>query len=362
MRPKKRSSCPRGPRRRPPRCAARRSSTSSSRPRRARARRSSSPASACAPTSSTSARRTSSVTKGETLLDTAKNLEAMRADVDRHPPPASGRAALRRARTSTRAVVNAGDGAHEHPTQALLDAFTIRAQKRQASRASTSRSSATSRTRASRARTRILLGKLGANVRFAAPAHDDAAGLETLGADGARRARGSTSAVEGADVVMMLRIQHERLAGAMMSDDARVQPHVRPRRRDGSRRAKPDAIVMHPGPMNRGVEIDPRRRRRRAQRDPRSGRGRRRRAHGGARAGRSDRRTAGDDAVASAPLGVFDSGLGGLTVVRALREALPHEDIVYLGDTARVPYGTKGAGDGREATRSGARITSSRAA
>jgi glutamate racemase len=44
----------------------------------------------------------------------------------------------------------------------------------------------------------------------------------------------------------------------------------------------------------------------------------------------------------SAPLGVFDSGLGGLTVVRALREALPHEDIVYLGDTARVPYGTKG--------------------
>jgi glutamate racemase len=46
--------------------------------------------------------------------------------------------------------------------------------------------------------------------------------------------------------------------------------------------------------------------------------------------------------VSDAPLGVFDSGLGGLTVVRALREALPHEDIVYLGDTARVPYGTKG--------------------
>ncbi|MBX3191188.1 MAG: glutamate racemase [Labilithrix sp.] len=44
----------------------------------------------------------------------------------------------------------------------------------------------------------------------------------------------------------------------------------------------------------------------------------------------------------NAPLGVFDSGLGGLTVVRALRAALPHEDIVYLGDTARVPYGTKG--------------------
>jgi len=47
--------------------------------------------------------------------------------------------------------------------------------------------------------------------------------------------------------------------------------------------------------------------------------------------------------AADAPLGVFDSGLGGLTVVRALREALPHEHIVYLGDTARVPYGTKGA-------------------
>ncbi len=44
-----------------------------------------------------------------------------------------------------------------------------------------------------------------------------------------------------------------------------------------------------------------------------------------------------------APLGVFDSGLGGLTVVRAIREALPHEDIIYLGDTARVPYGTRSA-------------------
>ncbi|MBL9108295.1 MAG: hypothetical protein JNM74_03460, partial [Myxococcales bacterium] len=49
-----------------------------------------------------------------------------------------------------------------------------------------------------------------------------------------------------------------------------------------------------------------------------------------------------DDARRDAPLGVFDSGLGGLTVVRAIRAALPNENIVYLGDTARVPYGTKG--------------------
>ena len=48
-----------------------------------------------------------------------------------------------------------------------------------------------------------------------------------------------------------------------------------------------------------------------------------------------------DDGARDRPLGVFDSGLGGLTVVRALREALPHENIVYLGDTARVPYGTR---------------------
>jgi glutamate racemase len=47
---------------------------------------------------------------------------------------------------------------------------------------------------------------------------------------------------------------------------------------------------------------------------------------------------------ASRPIGVFDSGLGGLTVLRALHERLPAEDLIYFGDTARVPYGTKGAG------------------
>jgi aspartate carbamoyltransferase catalytic subunit len=196
----------------------------------------------------------SSVSKGETLLDTAKNIEAMQADliVVRHS--SSGAPAFLAARMDA-SIVNAGDGAHEHPTQGLLDAFTIRRAKGRLAGLVVAICGDISHSRVARSNA-ILLRKMGAEVRFAGPRTMIPRDAEQI-AEGVRVMPSLEAAVEGADVVMMLRIQNERLAGAMMSTT-----------REYSRtfglgpamiaRAKPDAIVMHPGPINRGVELDPR--------------------------------------------------------------------------------------------------------
>jgi aspartate carbamoyltransferase catalytic subunit len=196
----------------------------------------------------------SSVSKGETLLDTAKNLEAMRADaiVLRHP--SSGTPALLADNLSA-SIINAGDGAHEHPTQVLLDAFTIRRAKGRLEGLVVAICGDITHSRVARSNA-ILLGKKGAEVRFTAPRTMIPRHAETLGPT-VEVMPSLEAAVDGADVVMMLRIQTERLVGAMMSTT-----------REYSRtfglnlgvlgRAKPDAIVMHPGPVNRGVELDPR--------------------------------------------------------------------------------------------------------
>jgi aspartate carbamoyltransferase catalytic subunit len=193
----------------------------------------------------------SSVSKGETLLDTARNLEAMRADaiVIRH---SSSGAPDFLAKRLPCAVINAGDGAHEHPTQALLDAFTIKRAKGRLEGLVVAICGDITHSRVARSNA-ILLGKKGAEVRFAAPRTMMPVHAETIGSSVKVMPR-LEDAVEGADVVMMLRIQTERLAGAMMSTT-----------REYSRtfglgtamlaRAKPDAIVMHPGPINRGVEL-----------------------------------------------------------------------------------------------------------
>ncbi|MBI5515177.1 MAG: aspartate carbamoyltransferase catalytic subunit [Deltaproteobacteria bacterium] len=194
---------------------------------------------------------TSSVTKGECLLDTVKNLEAMRPDVIVLRHPASG--APNFVTQHTRAgVVNAGDGTHEHPTQALLDAFTVRRAKGRIADLVITIAGDIAHSRVARSDA-MLFTALGARVRLCAPRTLLPVGIERYGVevhDDLPRA------VEGADVVMMLRIQRERLTEALI-----------PTTREYSRkfglnarmlaRAKPDAIVMHPGPMNRGVEIDP---------------------------------------------------------------------------------------------------------
>jgi aspartate carbamoyltransferase catalytic subunit len=198
--------------------------------------------------------QTSSVTKGETLLDTVRNLEALRADaiVLRHPASGSPDFVARHVRTS---IVNAGDGSHEHPTQALLDAFTIRRKKKQIAGLVVAICGDILHSRVARSNA-LLLGALGAEVRLCGPRTLMPREAQLLGPT-ARTFERIEAAVEGADVVMMLRIQTERLAGAMLAS-TREYARTFGLSVRVLERAKPDAIVMHPGPINRGVEIDPR--------------------------------------------------------------------------------------------------------
>ncbi|HEX9102616.1 MAG TPA: aspartate carbamoyltransferase catalytic subunit [Polyangia bacterium] len=201
---------------------------------------------------------TSSTTKGETLLDTAKNLQAMAPDVIVLRHASSGAPHFIAAHVDA-AVINAGDGTHEHPTQALLDCATIRKHKgRGADRKSLEGlvvaivgDIAHSRV----ARSDVLaLGRLGARVRVAGPRTMLPVGIEEMGAEVFERVE---PAVADADVVMMLRIQLERLHGAGLFPNTREYSRyfgLGPRL---AATLKPDAIVMHPGPINRGVELDP---------------------------------------------------------------------------------------------------------
>ena len=193
----------------------------------------------------------SSAVKGETLLDTVKNLEAMHPDVVVIRHSASGAPHFIAARTRA-AVVNAGDGMHEHPTQALLDAFTIRQKKGRLAGLVVAICGDVAYSRVARSNAH-LLGAMGATVRFAGPRTLMPAEVEALGVEVHSRIE---PALEGADVVMMLRVQNERMSGTFLPS---TREYSRTFGLNAARLglAKPDAIVMHPGPMNRGVEIDP---------------------------------------------------------------------------------------------------------
>ncbi len=198
--------------------------------------------------------QTSSVTKGETLLDTVRNLEALRADtiVLRHP--ASGAAAFIASRVRT-SIVNAGDGSHEHPTQGLLDAFTIRRHKGDIRGLVVAICGDVLHSRVARSDA-LLLGALGAEVRICGPRTLLPRHAESLGPT-VKVFTAIDDAVRDADAVVMLRIQTERLAGAMIASTREYARTFGLNARVLGL-AKPDAIVMHPGPINRGVEIDPR--------------------------------------------------------------------------------------------------------
>ena len=192
----------------------------------------------------------SSIRKGETLIDTALTLNAMRPDllVVRHPH--SGAVDLL-AQKVTCAVLNAGDGRHEHPTQALLDALTIRRAKGRLHRLTIAICGDIAHSRVARSNI-LLLGKMENRVRLIAPPTLVPAGADDWGVEVTDDMEAGLS---GADVVMMLRLQKERMDGGFIPSereyywrfglDAEKLSH-----------AAPDAIVMHPGPMNRGVEID----------------------------------------------------------------------------------------------------------
>jgi aspartate carbamoyltransferase catalytic subunit len=193
---------------------------------------------------------TSSVTKGETLLDTVRNIEAMAPDmiVMRH---ASSGAPHLLARMCRSAIINAGDGMHEHPTQALLDAFTIREHKGRLAGLKIAIVGDLLHSRVLRSNL-LLLKTMGADVWACGPATLMPAGIERLGV---RATTTVDDAVAAADVVMLLRIQHERMHGHFFPS---VREYFALFGMTAERlgRAKADVIVMHPGPMNRGVEID----------------------------------------------------------------------------------------------------------
>jgi aspartate carbamoyltransferase catalytic subunit len=190
----------------------------------------------------------SSVTKGETLVDTARNLEAMNPDmvIVRHASSGAPHLLARHCRFS---VVNAGDGAHEHPTQALLDALTMRQRKGRIAGLRVAIIGDILHSRVARSNL-WLLRKLGASVTLAGPPTLIPPGIERLATVSPR----IDDAIEGADVVMMLRIQLERMAGGFF-------PTTREYHRqfgltlERLQRAGKDVLVMHPGPINRGVEI-----------------------------------------------------------------------------------------------------------
>ncbi|MPZ16772.1 MAG: aspartate carbamoyltransferase catalytic subunit [Luteitalea sp.] len=193
---------------------------------------------------------TSSVVKGETLADTVRNLEAMAPDaiVMRHP--SSGACHLL-ARICRARVVNAGDGTHEHPTQALLDGFTIRQHKGGFAGLKVAIVGDLLHSRVLRSNL-LLLNKLGAQVVACAPTTLRPVGLDRMGATATSSI---DEAVQDADVVMMLRIQLERMQGHFFPS---IREYYRLFGLTAARlqRAKPDVIIMHPGPINRGVEID----------------------------------------------------------------------------------------------------------
>jgi aspartate carbamoyltransferase catalytic subunit len=195
---------------------------------------------------------TSSVTKGETLLDTALNLEAMQPDfiVLRHRHAGAPHQLARILKSS---IINAGDGAHEHPTQALLDALTIRSKRGSLEGQIVAIVGDLQHSRVVRSNI-LLLGRMGAHVRVAGPPSLIPPGMEEMGCQVFRRME---DAVTGADVVMMLRIQLER-QGRMNFPTVREYFDFFALTPERLKLAKKDCLVMHPGPMNRGVEIDSR--------------------------------------------------------------------------------------------------------
>ena len=191
----------------------------------------------------------SSVKKGETLIDTAMTLNAMRPDVLVLRHSSAGAAALLAQKVAC-SVVNAGDGQHEHPTQALLDALTIRRAKGTLTGITVAICGDVLHSRVARSNI-ILLNAMGARVRVVAPSTLLPSGIRDMSVE---VFHSMEEGLKNADVVMMLRLQRERMAGSFVPS---VREYFRFYGLDAEKlkAAKEDALVMHPGPMNRGVEI-----------------------------------------------------------------------------------------------------------
>jgi aspartate carbamoyltransferase catalytic subunit len=194
--------------------------------------------------------RSSSMNKGETVIDTAVTLNAMHPDILVVRHYAAGAVELLAQKVDC-SVINAGDGAHEHPTQALLDALTIRRNKGRIAGLTIAICGDVLHSRVARSNI-IIFNALGARVRIVAPSTLLPPFAERLGAE---VYHSMAEGLKSADIVMMLRLQRERMSGSFVPS-TREYFHFFGLDHEKLKHAKPDALVMHPGPMNRGVEID----------------------------------------------------------------------------------------------------------
>ena len=194
---------------------------------------------------------TSSLTKGETLIDTARNIEAMRPDILVMRHSAAGAPHLLAKHLST-CIVNAGDGMHAHPTQALLDLMSVREIKKDLSGLKVAIVGDIAHSRV--ARSNIAgFSRMGASVTISGPPTMMPAGIDTFGASVAKNV---DDAIADADVIMMLRIQKERQQNFLMPSEREYASQYG-LNRTRLKKIRPDALIMHPGPINRGVEIAP---------------------------------------------------------------------------------------------------------
>jgi aspartate carbamoyltransferase catalytic subunit len=192
----------------------------------------------------------SSVSKGETLVDTARNLEAMRIDmvVIRHESSGSAEFLAKRIRSN---VINAGDGKHEHPTQGLLDLLTLRDRFGRIEGLKVAICGDVLHSRV--ARSNIWgLKKLGAEVALCGPATLMPRNVTDLGVTLLPRIE---DAIQWADALNVLRLQLERMSAGFVPS-LREYNRVFGVTSERLSRASRDLVILHPGPMNRGVEID----------------------------------------------------------------------------------------------------------
>ena len=192
----------------------------------------------------------SAIKKGETLIDTAMTLNAMHPDliVIRHQD--SGACNLLSQKVNC-AVLNAGDGRREHPTQALLDALTIIDRKKKIEGLKIAICGDILHSRVARSNI-YLLNMLGAEVNIIAPTNLMPKSIDKFGVNTFTDMK---KGVKDCDIVMMLRLQNERMTSSFLASNREYYEYygLTPDKLDY---AKDDALIMHPGPMNRGIEID----------------------------------------------------------------------------------------------------------
>ena len=195
----------------------------------------------------------SSTSKGETVLDTVANLSAMQADMFIVRHAASGAPHLIAKHVAPEIhVINAGDGRHSHPTQGLLDMFTIRHYKKDFTQLRVAVVGDILHSRVARSQIHALATLGCPEIRVIGPKTLLPDDVDKLGVHVYHDMK---QGLKDVDVITMLRLQNERMQGALLPSAQEFYKYygLTP---DKLAVARPDAIVLHPGPMNRGVEID----------------------------------------------------------------------------------------------------------